>query len=214
MDALDSLVDFARLLSDSSLSATPTSNGNIQHNMNQDSSESNSLQLESAATPTTRRYALDVISSANRAHSSAMTHEAPSATYSGREYNAVNHLILKSHTSRLSNGKHLVQYQDREMECVRCARQDFDYRYAPLWTSAHPMKSLTYGEDGTNISYQYSCHPHYTNEVGHSACYSGGPYEYCGDRRCRCRAAVPILEQTMESYISSIINGSHVREKR
>jgi hypothetical protein len=45
MDALDSLVDFARFLNDPALSATPTSKGKIQYNITQNLCKSRSLQL-------------------------------------------------------------------------------------------------------------------------------------------------------------------------
>jgi hypothetical protein len=112
----------------------------------------------------------------------------------------------------MSNEKCLIQNQDRKMVCIRCARQDLDCRYAHPSTSVYPTKNLAYGY-GTNTSYQHPYASDYTNKADIFTFYGGEPYEHCGDGRCICRAAGPILEHSMESYISGIIDENHVREK-
>jgi hypothetical protein len=213
MDALDSLVDFARFLSKSSLSATPTSNEKIQHTITQNSCTSRSLQLGPIATPATQCYVRDAVGSATRVHSPATTHDASSATYSGCEYNATSPRSLENHNSYMSYERGLIQNQDRKMECITCTWRDLDCRFAPPWTRLYPMKSLACGDYGTNISHQYPYAPHYVNEADVFTFYGGGRCKHCSDGRCICRATVPIHEHTMESCISGIINDDYIQEK-
>lgn len=213
MDALDALLDFACLLRASSLSTRPTSPQRNQDNMHQNFCVSNARQLGSTASPATRRYLRNVVTPANRAHSSAMTHEVSSARYLGHEYSAGAHSILGSHKSYMSDGVCLVQYQDPESECIGCAQQALDHRNAPLWTNVCSINSLAHGQGVTNTSSQNSRHPHYTNEAETSLYHGREPYGYCGDGRCVHRATVPIFEHAKNNNVSCIINESHVGGK-
>lgn len=198
MDALDSLVNFACLLSSSNL---PKSKDNADEICR----EQEMLRTKSTAGPAPPKYSPET--AVHHLHSSANIQEAILLHVPGHDFDTQMQRCLEIQNSYSINGNCVQVYVNRGSESTSCGQRALN-RQGVHPTISCPCDSTFWTTNGTFSPYQYSKHSVGAGETSSCTNPRSWPYQWlCDNARCMCCSYAPTLCSAFNDIAPGSLNG-------